>query len=780
MFTRRALAAFAGLTTGAAGLAAAAQTRPAPPPSFDGARCYDQLEGAVIAPDVDTLRTAGDSVVGIGAATFSTRLTRSPFARRFTAADGRVFEMQAELDGWSLAAFGMLPNRAEDRAQSARNREAHQSAVDHAIWLSMDGQGTQRLVFTPGQYHVDGVIKVFRHDPRDGSFWYVSLEIAAPARGYVAAEKTLIRNTNPNQPCYAVQSARNVKFSGFSILGHPENAVVPSYAELAGDPAAWANRARMRDTRWSPACAIAVDPFGSRIVDGDAYPGLEGYYTYNERGSSATVLENMECQGFPVGVLFSPSANTQNNDSVMIRDSDLSYNTVAVAVCQSQNRAVRIENCRIGYCHVMIDTVSYGVGNGAFPLARDLNVTYCKYLINAASGVSRGKLINCDVESTWSLGEWSGGGFPLDIEGCQIKLIAPEMLHPPLAPQQPNVDFHLATGAPVNVIGGYVGFYSNVPVPLSIVGGGKVRFIGAAIDAPVVAEGYNAVFYDGASLRYLDAGPLHGAQETFVAGTEGALAVEVHAMMPPGGRAVCGSGEETTIYRTHTGVSILFLDRTQITVRGDGTASFPTGTPGKYREGEWLSTTSPWRPSRPSGEGPEARNIVIGQVASVGPARITLQCVPGGLKSGVHDIAVQSLRPFRRRCLATGVRGERVLRGAAPADHGFKAGDRLLASPVIAEGSFVTAVDRRAGTISISQPALASGPTRVRTAELHLEEASAGAAPTSGVTYAGDVVRNRAPVRDGQGRIVTGWIALTDGAPGAMAAQYAGGPGAAR
>jgi len=87
MFTRRALAAFAGLTTGAAGLAAAAQTRPAPPPSFDGARCYDQLEGAVIAPDVDTLRTAGDSVVGIGAATFSTRLTRSPFARRFTAAD---------------------------------------------------------------------------------------------------------------------------------------------------------------------------------------------------------------------------------------------------------------------------------------------------------------------------------------------------------------------------------------------------------------------------------------------------------------------------------------------------------------------------------------------------------------------------------------------------------------------------------------------------------------------------------------------------------------------
>jgi hypothetical protein len=778
MFTRRALAAFAGLTTGAAGLAASAQTPAAAPVRGDGTRCYIELDGARIDPDIVSLRTAGDTVVGIGAATFSTRLTRSPFARRFTAADGRVFEMQAELDGWSLAAFGMLPNTAADRAQSARNREAHQRAVDHAIWLSMAGQGSQRLVFTPGQYHVDGVIKVFRHDPKDGSFWFVSLEIAAPARGYATAEKTLIRNTNPNQPCYAVQSARNVKFSGFSILGHPDNWIVPSYAQLVGDPAAWSNPARMRDTRWSPACAIVVDPFGSKIVDQDAYPGLEGYYTYNERGSSATVLENMECQGFPVGVLLSPSADTQNNDSVMIRDCDLSYNTVAVAVCQSQNRAVRIENCRIGVCHVMIDTVTYGVGNGAFPLARDLNVTHCKYLINAASGVSRGKLINCDVESTWSIGEWSGGRMPFDLEGCQIKLLPPHILHAPAGKQQPNIDFHLATGAPVNVVGGYVGFYSEAPVPLSILGGGKVRFVGATIDAPVVAESCDAVYYDGANLRCLDAGSLHGAQETFVAVTEGALAVEVHAMMPRGGRAICGSGESTTIYRTHTGVSVLVLDRAPITVKGDGSAFFPTKTPGKYMQGEWLSTTSAWVASRPSGATPQVRNIVIGQVASVEPGRITLQCVPGSFKSGLHDIAVQSLRPFRRRCLASGAAGETVLRSAVPSDHGFKAGDRLLASTVIAEGSYVTAVDRRAGTISISQPALASGLTRVRTADLYLEEASAVATPTSGVTYAGDFIRNRAPIRDERGRIVTGWLALTDGNPGVMAPQYAGPPAA--
>ena len=779
MFTRRSLAALAGLTAGAAGLEAAAQTRPALPVSRQSPRLYSELEGAGIARDIDTVRTAGDTVVGLGAATFSTRLTRSPFARRFTAADGRVFEMQADLDGWALAAFGMLPNKAEDRAQSARNREAHQRAVDHAIWLSMAGQGTQRLVFTPGQYHVDGVIKVFRHNPEDGSFWYVSLEIAAPARGYVTPEKTLIRNTNTGQPCYAVQSSRNVRFSGFSILGHPDNWVTPSFPELVGDPARWANRARMRDTRWSPACAIVVDPFGSRIVDGDAYPGLEGYYTYNERGSSATVIENMECQGFPVGVLLSPSFDTQNNDSVMIRDCDLSYNTVPVAVCQSQNRAVRIENCRIGACHVMIDTVSYGAGNGAFPIARDLNVSHCKYLINAASGVGRGKLVNCDVETTWSIGQWSGGGFPLDIEGCQIKLLPPHILYPPHGAQQPNIDFHLATGAPVNVVGGYVGFYSNVPVPLSIMGGGKVRFDGAAIDAPVVAESAGAIYYEGASLRYLDAGNLHGAQAVFVAPTEAALAVEVQAMMPPGGRAICGSGEATTIYRSHTGVSVLFLDRAQITARGDGTASFPVSAPGKYMEGEWLSTTSPWTVSLPDGTRQEVRNIVIGQVASVGPSRVTLRCVPGGLGSGVHDIVVQSLRPFRRRCIATGARGDRVLRAAAPADHGFKAGDRLLASSVIAEGTYVTAVDRRGGAITISQPALASGITRVRTAELHLEEASASEVPTRGVTYAGDFIRNHAP-RDVDGKVVTGWLAISDGNPGQMAAQYASPTGPAR
>jgi hypothetical protein len=727
----------------------------------------DPLNPPVIASDVDYIRSSGDTIPGIGAAYFSTTTTGSPYARTFTAADSRVFEMLPEQDGWSLAAFGMLPNAETDTAQSAINRAAHQQAVDNAIWLSMAGKGTHRLMFTPGIYHIDEAIRVFKHQS-DDSFWFVSIEISAPARGYVGNERTVIRNTNDDQPCYAVQSARSVKFSNFSIQGANANAN-PSYAQLVGDPSTWANLAGMRDTTWSPACAIVVDPFGSTIEGGDAYPGLEEFYTYNLRGSSATIIENMECKGFPVGILLSPSTNTQNNDSVMIRDCDISYNKTGLAVCQSQNRAVRLENCRMHAAHIMIDTETYGNGNGAFPLANNLNVTFCKYLINASGGVSRAKLSNSDVESTYSIGAWRGA-FPLDIEGCQMKLIPPNAL---TAPQQPAIDYHLHATAPVNFIGGYVGFYSNVGVPLGIAGGGRINFKGCAIDTPPMLRDPELVTYEGVSLRYLNGGARYGADRQFVASTDTLLSVQVDAKMPVDGTAAFHALGYTR-FRNVASPIIDLAPPVTITATGDGLATFTPPTPGKFNVGEWLSSWDPFDGLMPDETTPvELRFVPIGKVRSIVGSTVTLEAVPIGFTTGTYTPYVQYLPSFRPRCYGTATLGSNVLTGVTPTYHGFQPGDRLLASEGVPYGAYVTAVDNGAGTITISLNATASGVSRIRTGDLTLDDAPRSAAPGSGtVTYVGDYFRNTGASVDGNDMVLRGWIATSIVNPGTLEPQY--------
>jgi hypothetical protein len=376
------------------------------------------------------------------------------------------------------------------------------------------------------------------------------------------------------------------------------------------------------------------------------------------------------------------------------------------------------------------------------------------------------------VESTFALGSWRGG-FALDVRSCHIKLIPPICLYPPFpngspTGHTPNVDWHLFAEGPVNIFGGYLGFYSNVPVPLSLVGGGLVNFHGSVLDCPAVSTTPGRVHYDNTPMRYLGGGAGYGVSNAFFE-LEGILA-GVDALMTNDATVHSTSGDGRA-YRNLTGVDITALDaRAAIRAPGDGTATFTTRTPGAYRVGEWLCTTMPFAVSATDGAMIAARGGLLGQVDSVTASRVTLRCAPRNLVSGAYSVTVQSLRPFRRRCLGTAAKGGDTLTGVVPADHGFRAGDRLQPTAAIPNGAYVTAVGP--GTITLSLAAVGAGVTQVRTADMQLVSAPVAAAPAKGVTYVGDYFENSAPALEPDGRLLRGWLAITDGNPGVIAPQY--------
>lgn len=764
MITRRSLAAIGGLVLGSGGAAGVAAQGSGTGPDAGPARpLFSQLDRARIAPEVSYLVTGGDTVAGVGVGAYATRRTGSPHARTFTAADGRVFELLPGQEGWSITAYG-----ARDDGDPAQNHEAIQRLIHHALWLERNGFGTQQIVVDPGQYAISRALEIFVHDAASGEFDNVSLSITSPARGYVGSRATSIRNVRLDQPTVVIAKARSVKISNLSLVG--ANAPYqPSYSELFGDPG-WSNRGPMRASQWSPACGIVIDPFGSAPPPDGGYPGLGAYYTSAGASSSNIIIENVEAQGFPAGIVISPSTDTQIGDSITIRDCNLSYNTYPVSTCQSQNRAVHVETSRIHACHVAISTDVFGNQDGSFPHVSGLNVTFARYLLSGIGGIGSGSISDCAVESTFALGSWRGA-FALDVRSCHIKLIAPRDLYPPAengspSRQMANVDWHLFAEGPVNFFGGYFGFYSNTPVPLTIVGGGLVNFHGTALDCPVTSASPSGLHYDNAPLRYVTGGTAYGVRDAYFE-TETALAAS-DIRMPPGA-LVHATGAEGRIYRNRTGMALIALDIAALEVTGDGRASFATRNGGRYQVDEWLSTTARYAVALPNGEMLGARGVLLGQVAAVSAGRVTLRCVPKSLKSGSYPVGVQALPPFRCRAIGAASAGGDTLTGVVPPDHGFRVGDRLLPTPQIAEGTWIKAVS--SGRLRLSQPATSAGLTQIKTADLQLISATATEAPKAGVTFAGDYIENRRPAPGPDGRIVRGWLATTDGDPGVLAPQ---------
>jgi len=124
-----------------------------------------------------------------------------------------------------------------------------------------------------------------------------------------------------------------------------------------------------RDNRNSPYAAIVIDPFtnipGNELNVANYYPGLDAYYGTNgnsrQSGSTGTEIEEININGFVVGICSSPNGITRNAEITLINKIQFSNCKLAISGGQDQEKANVISNI---YCwggtHTIFGTDLYG------------------------------------------------------------------------------------------------------------------------------------------------------------------------------------------------------------------------------------------------------------------------------------------------------------------------------------------------------------------------------------------------------------------------------------
>lgn len=135
--------------------------------------------------------------------------------------------------------------------------------------------------------------------------------------GGVTSETILDASSILTKPALVIQFARGLHLSDIGILG-PNTAPI-GLSEPSNTAADYLS-AGVRDSRYSPQCAIAIDPTtGSDPGGGAGYPGMT-YTGAGGGGSASILLERITMRNHNVGLLVTPTVAGAQGDFIIARD----------------------------------------------------------------------------------------------------------------------------------------------------------------------------------------------------------------------------------------------------------------------------------------------------------------------------------------------------------------------------------------------------------------------------------------------------------------------------
>lgn len=192
----------------------------------------------------------------------------------------------------------------------------------------------------------------------DGNYWDVG-----------TSSKILMDFTDG--PALAIQRGKGIVISGVSFEGKWKGPgriqTIPKYADY-GDTT-------FRDTRFSPSCLIAIDPFGPKVPADGGYPRLTSWYRGGKSGSTGIQIEHCTLQGAPIGLITSPSGQTVNGENIDLTYIRLGDCRIGVVGCNSQERNNTITHLGAwSDTHTIIHSGNYGAKEAGQWTGRDWNV----------------------------------------------------------------------------------------------------------------------------------------------------------------------------------------------------------------------------------------------------------------------------------------------------------------------------------------------------------------------------------------------------------------------
>ncbi len=325
--------------------------------------------------------------------------------------------VRCDTESINIMDFGAIPNDNKD------DSDAIQRAINYAI--NNDKLG--RIYIPAGIFDLDKGVTIVNVNG-SGHFKFITMTISGHQPAYSSNQTlgnvSVLRLKNPTFGI-ALQLGRNcvienLVFEGASrYLNHTDE--MPSWSDLD-----WVSKVNLNANRYSPSCAIAIDPFHNNVPLGDRYPGYDSFYKFNENGGTSMLLiKGCAFSNHYIAIANNSSAGAANGDNIRAEQCYSNGCHTFWSCGQSQSRGNSIENVYALHHHTFVSGGQIGNQNGTPPTISNVNVAgFTKYVFDISTGYGSLNVYKSYFESIWSLG--MANGIHTSFDQCQFSFRLPD------------------------------------------------------------------------------------------------------------------------------------------------------------------------------------------------------------------------------------------------------------------------------------------------------------------------------------------------------------------
>lgn len=371
--------------------------------------------------------------------------------------------------------FGAFPNDGKD------DSDAIQNAIDFAI----ESNKSSRVFCPPGVYILDKGLVVARVR-QNGEYDFVTLTIGGEIATYSSDQnigKVVVFKMKRPTFGIALQLARNcvvenIVFEGSALYSTEIKNIVDWNIED------WGQKSNAETNRYSPSCAIVIDPFHKNVPNKDQYKDHFNKYSNKSSGGSSMILIK-GCSFFHhyIAIANNPSSNNQNGENIRAENCHASTCHTFWSSGQTQSRGNSIENVYALFLHTFVSGTEIGNQMGTPPTIQNANVAgFCKQIISMNTGFSGFAVSQSYFESLWSIG-FCNANFVSFIQ-AQLKFHLPnKQMSTPLK--------HLESNAVVTFQDCDISYFSNCKYKIPFMfESANLNLIGGQVEGGLILPGF--------------------------------------------------------------------------------------------------------------------------------------------------------------------------------------------------------------------------------------------------------------------------------------------------
>ncbi|ULQ52386.1 hypothetical protein [Flavihumibacter fluvii] len=258
-------------------------------------------------------------------------------------------------------------------------------------------------------YKIDKPLVAAAWDGKE--YTYFSIQIIGEATMWDVNARSKISTTFKDAPALVIQKGKDVIIHGVNFQGQYQ-APALNTEQLYSTELENYGDTTCRDSRYSPFCAIAIDPFSGGLPPDKGYPSLKSWYRGPAKISGSTDIRIEDCtfNGFTVGAILSLAGEVSD-------DGHMTFENIRIGTCkigiagtggnEKLNKVINIGSW--GTTHTLLDFTLYGKQEPGNWLVDGVNIA--GNVVQLVCRNSRDKqplhMKNVFAESLGRIGVWS-------------------------------------------------------------------------------------------------------------------------------------------------------------------------------------------------------------------------------------------------------------------------------------------------------------------------------------------------------------------------------------